>query len=210
MAAWSRSAARRRGRCTLQPSRWCRIAQRWAGWWRNPVSRSITSAMRSKVHSWPANPLATAPCSSAVSIVLSWSSDSRGVGPDGPWLRSASGPPAFQAACQLLTAWRETPSSRAISPWWMPAETARRRVAGGLGAARDAGGRGGSGAGLASRTPAAVEVREEVYAISTQPPKSLFKTGSCPERSGARARRPSGRPPCAARWSAGGGCLGPS
>jgi hypothetical protein len=74
------------------------------GWWRNPVSRSITSAMRSKVHSWPANPLATAPCSSAVSIVLSWPSDSRGVGPDGPWLRSASGPPAFQAACQLLTA----------------------------------------------------------------------------------------------------------
>jgi hypothetical protein len=147
MAAWSRSAARRRGRCTLQPSRWCRIAQRWAGWWRNPVSRSIISAMRSKVHSRPANPLATPPCSSAVSIVLSWSSDSRGVGPDGPWLRSASGPPAFQAACQLLTAWRETPSSRAISPWWMPAETARRRVAGGLGAARDAGGRGAPGQG---------------------------------------------------------------
>ena len=38
MAAWSRSAARRLGRWTVQPSRWCSTAHTQAGWWRTPVS----------------------------------------------------------------------------------------------------------------------------------------------------------------------------
>jgi hypothetical protein len=69
IAAWSRSAARRLGRCTVQPSRWCNSAHSWAGWWRTPVSRRITSAIRSNVHSWPVNPLAVAPASRVCSTV---------------------------------------------------------------------------------------------------------------------------------------------
>jgi hypothetical protein len=58
IAAWSRSAARRLGRWTVQPSRWCSSAHTQAGWWRTPVSRSITTPMRSRVHSSPVNPFA--------------------------------------------------------------------------------------------------------------------------------------------------------
>jgi hypothetical protein len=63
MAAWSRSAARRWGRWTVQPRRWCSSAHTQAGWCWTPVSRSMTSAMRSSVHSSPTNPLAVAPSS---------------------------------------------------------------------------------------------------------------------------------------------------
>jgi hypothetical protein len=42
-------------------------------------------------------------------------SDRRGVGPVGPRLASALVPPVFQAPCQVLAAWRETPSWRATS-----------------------------------------------------------------------------------------------
>jgi hypothetical protein len=61
IAAWSRSAARRLGRCTVQPSRWRSSAHTCAGWWRTPVSRLMTSAIRSRVHSSPVNPFAVAP-----------------------------------------------------------------------------------------------------------------------------------------------------
>lgn len=47
-ATWSRSAARRTGRCTLRPRRWCNSAHTCAGWWRTPVSCSMTSVMRSR------------------------------------------------------------------------------------------------------------------------------------------------------------------
>jgi hypothetical protein len=53
MAAWSRSAARRLSRWTVQPRRWCSSAHTQAGWCWTPVSRSMTSAMRSSVHSSP-------------------------------------------------------------------------------------------------------------------------------------------------------------
>ena len=61
IAAWSRSAARRLGRWTVQPSRWSSSAHTQAGWWRTPVRRSITVATRSRVHSSPTNPCAVAP-----------------------------------------------------------------------------------------------------------------------------------------------------
>jgi hypothetical protein len=103
IAAWSRSAARRTGRCTAQPSRWRSSAQMRAGWWRTPVRRSITMAIRSRVHSSPVNPLAVAPSSRACSTRPSSRSDSRGMGPVGPRLSRSSEPPASQRACQSLT-----------------------------------------------------------------------------------------------------------
>jgi hypothetical protein len=113
MAAWSRSAARRTGRCTLQPSRWCNSAHTQAGWCCTPVSRSITVAMRSRVPNPPVNPLAVAPSSKACSTVASWASDSLGAGPLGPRPYEAPVPPCCQRACQTLTAWAETSSWRA-------------------------------------------------------------------------------------------------
>jgi hypothetical protein len=129
-ATWSRSAARRTGRCTLQPSRWCNSAHTCAGWWRTSVSRSITSVMRSRVHSSPVNRLAVAPFSRTCSTWPSWRSDSRGVGPVGPWLRRASGPPACQRASQSLTLSRETPAGGRPRPGRGRRRTAQQRGAG--------------------------------------------------------------------------------
>ncbi len=66
-------------------------------------------------------------------------------GPVGPLLRSAPGPRALQRPCQVLTAWRETPSWRATSAWRMPAATARPRGAGAARVGRDGVGPGGGG-----------------------------------------------------------------
>jgi hypothetical protein len=94
----------------------------------------ITTVVRSKVHSSPTNPLAPAPSSRACSTVASWASDSRGAGPLGPRLRSASAPPSCQRACQTLTAWAETPSWRATSAWRRPAANGWAARTGGSGA----------------------------------------------------------------------------
>jgi hypothetical protein len=115
------TAAWRLGHWTVQPSRWRSSAHTCAGWWRTPVSRSMTMAIRPTVRSSPVNPLAVAPSSRACSTVTSWASDSRGAGPLGPRLCSATGPPRCQRACQTLTAWTETPSWPATSAWWTPA-----------------------------------------------------------------------------------------
>src|SRR4029453_15425138 len=48
-------------------------------------------------------------------------SERRGAEPVGPALRSASGPPARQRACQRLTFCRATPRARATSAWERPA-----------------------------------------------------------------------------------------
>jgi hypothetical protein len=86
-----------------------------------PRSAARSPARRgSRVQSPPTNPLAVAPLSSACSTWRSCASDSRGEGPLGPRLRSASGPPACQRACQTLTAWAETPSRRATWAWRTP------------------------------------------------------------------------------------------
>jgi glyoxylase-like metal-dependent hydrolase (beta-lactamase superfamily II) len=50
IASSSRSVARRAGRCQVQPSCWRRMYHTRAGWWATPVTRSITSATRCKVH----------------------------------------------------------------------------------------------------------------------------------------------------------------
>ena len=84
MASWSRSAARRLGRCTVQPSRWRSSAHTRAGWWRTPVSRSITTAVRPRVHSSPVNPLAVGPSSRACSTWRSRVPEGRGAGPLAP------------------------------------------------------------------------------------------------------------------------------
>jgi hypothetical protein len=99
-----------------------------------PVSRQITSATRSKAHSSPVHPFAVAPSSRPCSTVASWASDSRGVGPLGPLLRSACMPPVCQRRCQMLTAWAETPSWRAPRLGGRRRRTTRRRAAGGPGA----------------------------------------------------------------------------
>src|SRR4029453_19285334 len=81
----------------------------------------MTSAIRSRVHSSPTNPLATAPLRRACSTSTSWASDRRGGGPVGPRLVRAVRPPAFQAPSQRVAAWRETRSWRATSAAWLPA-----------------------------------------------------------------------------------------
>jgi hypothetical protein len=69
----------------------------------HPVSHSMTTAMRSRAHSSPTNPLVVAPSRRACSTRPSWGSDSLGAGPVGPRLSGASGPPACQRACHSLT-----------------------------------------------------------------------------------------------------------
>ena len=108
------------GRWTVQPSRGA-AGPGVGGVVAHPVSRRITTAVRSRVHSSPTNPLAVGPSSRACSTSASCWSDSRGAGPLGPLLRSPSVPLPFQRRCQTLTAWVETPSWRATSAWRTPA-----------------------------------------------------------------------------------------
>jgi hypothetical protein len=130
-AAWSRSAALRRGRCKLQPNRPVRIRHTCTGWWRTPVSRQITSATRSSVHRLLANPWAPAPWSKACSTWSSCVGNSLRCRPIGPRARNAWTPPARQARYQRCALWRETPSRSATAaadtPWTNRLAAASRR-----------------------------------------------------------------------------------
>src|SRR5215217_2657719 len=132
----------------------------------------MTSAIRSRVHSSPTNPLATAPLRRACSTSTSWASDRRGVGPVGPRLVRALLPPAFQAPCQRLAAWRETPSWRATSAAWMPAaksSAARSRRAWRCWRLRWAWGRRGA-VGIGYSWSGGGRVRPHTSITSPQPP----------------------------------------
>jgi hypothetical protein len=90
MASWSRSAARRTGRWTLQPSRSCSSAHTQAGLWRTPVSRSITVATRSTLDSSPVNRWRRAGQQGLLDLG-ELSVNELGAEPVAPRLRSASG-----------------------------------------------------------------------------------------------------------------------
>src|SRR5215217_7662503 len=118
IACSSRSTARRAGRCRLQSRRWRSSRHTCAGWWRTPVTRQMTVAMRSRVHRSVSKPWALAPFSRACSACSSWASDTLGVRPGAPRLARPALPSACQRACQRLTVWRETPRVRATLAWW--------------------------------------------------------------------------------------------
>src|SRR5829696_9541180 len=113
-----RSWARRAGRCRLQSRRWRSSRHTCAGWWRTPVRRQMTMAMRSRVHRSVSKPWALAPFSRACSACSRWASDTWGVRPGAPRLCRPAVPSACQRWCQRLTVWRETPRVRATSAWW--------------------------------------------------------------------------------------------
>ena len=106
IAAWSRSAARRLGRCTLQPSRWRSSAHTYAGWWLDPGQPLDHQRDPLQGPQLPDEPVGAGPLEQGL---LDWWRAGRptavGAGPLGPRLRRASGPPTCQRACQTLTAW---------------------------------------------------------------------------------------------------------
>src|SRR6266508_636155 len=89
------------------------------GWWRTPVRRQITVWIRLQVHRSVSNPCASAPCSSARSILRRWRAVSLGLRP-GPVERRAARPPCCHAWYQRWVFWREVPSRWATSAWLVP------------------------------------------------------------------------------------------
>src|SRR6266700_6346098 len=123
MAASSRSRARRSGRCTVQPIA-LRMRQICEGWWRTPVRRQITVWIRLQVHRSVSNPCASAPCSSARSILRRPRAVSLALRP-GPVERRAARPPCCHAWYQRCVFWREVPSRWATSAWLVPCSNMR-------------------------------------------------------------------------------------
>ena len=82
----------------------------------DPVSRSITVVMRSRVQ-WSVWKPCVRRLAAAPGRWRRVGADRRAAGPMGPALRSASSPPA----CQRLAFCRATPGSRATSAWERPA-----------------------------------------------------------------------------------------
>jgi hypothetical protein len=119
ISASSGSAARPAGRCGLQPSR-PSSRHTCPGWSRTPGSRSITAAIRPRVHSSVSNPNAAGPLPNASATPSSSAADSRGRRPARPAARSAASPPWPQWRYQTLAAWADTPTVRATSAWVAP------------------------------------------------------------------------------------------
>ncbi len=119
MAASSRWLARRTGRWGLQPT--ARSSrQTWAGWYRTPKTRSITTATRRVVQTSPVKPYASAPRARKAGSRARCSGASFGVGPGATRRRSAATPPARARLHHWLTAPSVTPSARAMARWLQP------------------------------------------------------------------------------------------
>ena len=121
IACWSRSAARRAGRCRVQPSRWRRISQVCDGEYRTPVTCSITWLMRASVHMSVPNPWAFGPANNAVCTSANCSSDNRGVRPNRAAPTSASRPPACQLRYHRDAVCAETSNRLTTSTCRIPA-----------------------------------------------------------------------------------------
>jgi hypothetical protein len=120
MVSSSRSMARRAGRWRVQPSRSRRIVQVWVGEYRTPVTFSITSATRARVHMSVGYPFAFGPSSSAASTSATCSSDSRGGRPARPAPARASRPPDCQARYHRDAVCADTSNSTATSTCRLP------------------------------------------------------------------------------------------
>ena len=119
-ASSRRSRARRAGRCKVQ----CiapKTFQTWPGWYRTPVSRSITAATRGSVHRSVPKPWARAPWRKARSTCCSWGRSSLGLRPARPAPRSAAMPPFRHCRYQRVTLWRLTWTDRATEARIAPA-----------------------------------------------------------------------------------------
>ena len=115
-----RSRACRAGRCRLHSMAF-KIFQIWPGWYRTPVNRSTTVAMRGSVHRSVPKPWARAPWRRARSICGSCEWSSFGLRPARPAARSAASPPFRHSRYQRLTLWRLTWSRRATEAIISPA-----------------------------------------------------------------------------------------
>jgi hypothetical protein len=115
IAASFRSRARVVGRWGVQPHA-RRSRQTWPGWYRTPVTRSITAATRGSVQHSVRKPLARGPGRSAASTAARAAGGTLGFRPARPAARRPVRPPVAQARCQRITLWRLTPSWRAIAP----------------------------------------------------------------------------------------------
>ena len=131
MASSSRSVAWRAGRCRLQPIRRSTF-QTCPGWYLTPVTFSITSATRARVHRSVGYPFALGPFWRARSTLARSASVTLRGRPGSPVRFSACFPPTFHSLCQSETVWWETSSSRPMSAWDIPLvnrSAARIRVA---------------------------------------------------------------------------------
>jgi hypothetical protein len=114
MAFSSRSRARPVGRWQLQPI-FRRIFHTWPGWYRTPVSSSMSEATRSVVQSSVSYPNAPGPRFNARSMRFNSMGPSRGFRPARPGCLRAALPPSANALAHRFTDCRWAPTRRATS-----------------------------------------------------------------------------------------------
>src|SRR5260370_14787156 len=119
IAAWSRCAARTRGRWPLWRTA-CSSRLTWAGWDVTPKVRRMTSATRRQVQTWPRKPYASAPRSRRAGSWATCAALRLGLVPAAGWRRKASTPCLRPRLSHWLMAPGVTPSAAAMSCCFQP------------------------------------------------------------------------------------------
>jgi hypothetical protein len=101
------------------------MRQTWPGWWRTPVTRSMTAATRGNVQRSVVNAWARGPRRSASSIDANWLAFSRGFRPARPAPLSPGRPFAFQVWNQRWALTRVTPTALATAACDSPRANSR-------------------------------------------------------------------------------------